>query len=67
LEIVGEASKRLSMGLRDANPAIPWRRVCGLRDILIHNYMGVDLEALWSIVETGIPALKGTIATLLAE
>jgi uncharacterized protein with HEPN domain len=67
LEIVGEASKRLSTDLRDANPAIPWRRICGLRDILIHNYMGVDLDALWSILETGIPALKGTIAKLLAK
>jgi uncharacterized protein with HEPN domain len=67
LEIVGEASKRLSTDLRDANPAIPWRRICGLRDILIHNYMGVDLDALWSIVQTGIPALKATVAKLLAE
>ena len=55
LEIVGEASKRLSTELRDANPAVPWRRVCGLRDVLIHNYMGADLEAVWSVVEEGIP------------
>ena len=37
LEIVGEASKRLSEELRSTNPAVPWRRVCGLRDVLIHN------------------------------
>ena len=65
LEIVGEASKRLSDELRSANPAVPWRRVCGLRDVLIHHYMGVDLDAVWSIVESGIPALKETVSRLL--
>ena len=65
LEIVGEASKRLSEELRNTNPAVPWRRVCGLWDVLIHNYMGVDLEAVWSVVESGIPGLKETVAKLL--
>ena len=65
LGIVGEASKRLSEGLRNANPVVPWRRVCGLRDVLIHNYMGVDLEAVWSVVENELPALKETVAKLL--
>ena len=51
LEVVGEASKRLSDELRSANPAVPWRRICGLRDVLIHDYMGVDLDAVWSIVK----------------
>ena len=67
LEIVGEASKRLSEELRNANPDVPWRRVSGLRDVLIHNYMGVDLEAVWSVIETGIPALRATITRLLAD
>ena len=67
LEIIGEASKRLSAELRDASPKIPWKRVCGLRDILIHNYMGVDLEAVWAILETDLPLLKGTVEHLLLE
>jgi len=67
LEVVGEASKRLSEDLRNGNPAVPWRRVCGLRDVLIHNYMGVDLDAVWSIVDNGVPALKETVARLLRE
>jgi len=66
LEVIGEASKRLSAGLREANPEIPWQRICGLRDVLIHNYMGVDLEAIWGIIETGIPPLKETIERILA-
>ena len=67
LEIVGEASKRLSPSLRDETPEVPWRRICGLRDVLIHNYMGVDLEAVWSIVETGIPELKRAVLKLLRK
>jgi len=47
LEIVGEAAKRISMDLRDHYPEVPWRRIAGLKDVLIHDYMGVDLEAVW--------------------
>jgi len=67
LEIIGEASKQLSEDLRTANPQVPWRRVCGLRDVLIHNYMGVDVQAVWLVVENGIPTLKETISRLLVE
>jgi len=65
LEIIGEASKRLSPALRESTPEIPWRRICGLRDVLIHNYMGVDIEAVWTIVEVSIPPLKTTVEALL--
>ncbi|HEY7388372.1 MAG TPA: DUF86 domain-containing protein [Bryobacteraceae bacterium] len=67
LEIIGEASKRLSPSLRDAAPEVPWRRICGLRDVLIHNYVAVDLEAVWSVVESGIPLLKTTVETALSR
>jgi uncharacterized protein with HEPN domain len=65
LEIVGEASKRLSPSLREATAEVPWRQICGLRDVLIHNYMGVDLEAVWSVVESGIPVLQRAVQTIL--
>ena len=46
LKILGEATKRLSEPLRDQYDEIPWRRIAGLRDVLIYHYMGVDLEAV---------------------
>lgn len=65
LEIIGEASKRLSPALREDTPDIPWRRICGLRAVLIHNYMGVDIEAVWTIAKVSIPPLKTTVEALL--
>jgi uncharacterized protein with HEPN domain len=47
--------------LRASTPEVPCRRICGLRDVLIHNYMGVDIDTVWSIVESDIPVLKSAI------
>lgn len=67
LEIVGEASKRLSQGLRSSHPKIPWRRICGLRDVLIHHYMGVDLKAVWEVTQKEIPILKKQVRSILED
>ncbi len=64
LEIVGEAAKHLSSDLRDRYPDIPWRRICGLRDVLIHDYIGVDIDAVWAVTQTRIPELRGVHAIL---
>ncbi len=66
LEVVGEATKRLSIDLKAENPNIPWREIAGLRDVLIHDYMGVDLNVIWNVVAQDIPKLKMTILELLA-
>ena len=67
LEIVGEATKRLSHGLRSRYNEVPWRRVAGLRDVLIHDYMGVDLDAVWEITQGNLPRLKEYVQLILSE
>ncbi|MGH9939767.1 MAG: HepT-like ribonuclease domain-containing protein [Blastocatellia bacterium] len=67
LEIVGEATKRLSDELRNKYSQIPWRRIAGLRDVLIHNYLGVDLAAVWEITQRNLPDLKTQVQAILQE
>lgn len=64
-EIIGEATKKLTMELRDSNPGIPWRRISGFRDVLIHDYMGVDVEEVWNVIKDNLPGLKQKVQELL--
>ena len=66
LEIIGEAVKRLSADVVDRRPDIPWRRIAGMRDVLIHDYMGVDLEAVWQVTQHNIPELRQAVEQLLS-
>lgn len=58
LEIIGEATKRLPLSLREEYPGIPWRGMAGLRDRIVHEYDTVDLEILWVVVKDEIPRLR---------
>lgn len=58
LEIIGEASKRLSEAFKLSLPDIPWKNIAGMRDKLIHDYFGVNLEAVWKTVQDDLPPLK---------
>ncbi len=64
-EVIGEAAKRLDDAYRASHPQIPWRAVAGLRDMLIHQYEGVDLNKVWAIVEGDLPGLKKSITVML--
>lgn len=67
LEIIGEASKSLPESFKKAHTEIPWQKVGGLRDILIHEYFGVDLQILWPIVTTELPILKKVVSKCLND
>ena len=65
LEILGEATKRLSPSLRESHPEIPWKSMAGVRDKLIHDYFGVNFDIVWQIVQDQLPALAEQIAAAL--
>ncbi|WP_197412036.1 HepT-like ribonuclease domain-containing protein [Gracilibacillus massiliensis] len=65
LEIIGEATKRISKEYREHHLDVPWREMAGLRDVLIHNYFGIDNEIVWNVVEKEMPTLKEKIKDLL--
>jgi uncharacterized protein with HEPN domain len=67
LEILGEASTRFVPEFRDAHPEIPWRKMIGARNILIHAYEGTDPTTVWDIVDRDIPLLHAAILRLLGE
>lgn len=67
LEIVGEATKHVSMDLRAQSPDVPWREMAGLRDVLIHNYFGVDNEIVWNVVKNELPLIEKKIANMLED
>ncbi len=65
IEIIGEASKKLPEEFRKEHSDIPWKKMAGMRDHLIHHYFGVDYDILWDVVKNKIPELKQQIAKLL--
>src|SRR4051812_14996629 len=58
LEIIGEASNRLSEDLLNENPDIPWARIIGLRNLVIHEYFGIDDFTIWNVIKINLPDLK---------
>jgi uncharacterized protein with HEPN domain len=66
-EVIGEAAKHLSSELKQSHPEIQWRGLAGFRDVLIHNYMGVDSEEVWNIIENDLPQIKSSLKSFLVK
>ena len=66
-EILGEAAKRVAQRTRERSPEIPWQRIAGFRDVLIHQYEGTDLEEVWKRIEQDLPNLQNALKRLLQE
>ena len=67
IEVMGEATKKISNITREKYPQIPWRNIAGMSDKLIHDYLGVDIEAVWDTMKKDIPNLKKEILMILKE
>jgi|SRR2546426_1791682 len=67
IEVIGEAAKQIPEGLRDKYSAIEWRAIAGMRDRLIHGYVGVDYDIVWDVIVNKIPTLEKAVIQILEQ
>ena len=67
IEIIGEATKRLPMMIRERYPDIPWKDMAGMRDIIIHGYDNINQKIVWDVVKRDIPRIKPLIQQVITD
>lgn len=67
LEVIGEATKKVPDEVRSDNPQINWNEMAGMRDVLIHNYFGIDYDIVWNVLLHDIPELHEELAALIEK
>lgn len=66
LEIIGEAAKNIPAQVKEKYPEVEWKKISGLRDILAHEYFGIDLEVVWDVIKNKLPILKAQVSHILS-
>jgi uncharacterized protein with HEPN domain len=67
LQTLSESAERLSDQAKSRHPEIPWHAIAAFRNVLVHNYLGIDLDRVWEVVQRDVPELKRFILAMLAE
>lgn len=67
LEIIGEATKNIPKRIREKYPEVPWKKMAGMRDRLVHEYFGVDLEILWEVVKKDVSMIRPLIQKVFED
>ena len=67
LQVMAESTQHLSEQVKQTQPKIDWYKVSGFRNILVHDYLGIDVEAVWNIVEKDIPVLKKAVCSMMSQ
>lgn len=67
LEIIGEAANKVEVKFQDSHPEIPWRKMIAIRNLLIHEYFGVNPKIVWETCQTDLKELKAVLKTLLSD
>lgn len=67
IEIIGEAARRISVEFRGAHPEVSWAEIVAMRNVLAHDYFGIDVERVWIAVERDLPVLRQQVDALLNE